>query len=234
MKLREEFSVPYGVAEVWQFFEQPTAVAGCMPGVESVSVVDADNVQVRVTQGIGPMTATFEASVTVTERVPNELIRFRAVGRSVRGAVGNLRTENAVHLAPAGEGTSVTVEGDVVLAGAIGSVGQKVVARQAGKVTAEFAGNLQRALAGEAPASLAPAGPGTAGPGAPGAEAASSGAMPSAGAGPAAQPLVPALASSSPSSASAERWAKVAAALSALSVVASLLALLRQRRRERP
>lgn len=210
MKLREEFSVPYDRAEVWQFFERPTAVAGCMPGVESVSVLDDDNVQVRATQSIGPMTATFEASVTVTERVPNELIRFRAIGRSVRGAVGNLRTENAVRLAPAPEGTSVTVDGEVVLAGAIGSVGQKIVARQAAKVTAEFAANLQRALAGE-PLTPVPAG----------------GARPV----PSVPPLAPSSAPLPPPAptSSAERWAKAAAALSAASVLLSLLGLLRRR-----
>jgi hypothetical protein len=42
----------------------------------------------------------------------------------------------------------VVVEGDVVLAGALGSVGQKVVARQAAKMTAAFAESLRSALDG--------------------------------------------------------------------------------------
>ena len=118
------------------------------------------------------MTATFEAKVTVLERVTDELIRFRATGKSVRGAIGNLRTENTVRLRGTAEGTSVLVEGDLVLAGALGSVGQKVVARQAAKVTAEFAANLQRALNGELPplatpgaggAAVHPAGPASGG-----------------------------------------------------------------------
>ena len=96
------------------------------------------------------MTATFDAKVTVLERVTDELIRFRAAGKSVRGAIGNMRTSRTRSgCAARADGTSVLVEGDLVLAGALGSVGQKVVARQAGKVTAEFAANLQRALSGE-------------------------------------------------------------------------------------
>ena len=148
MKLIEEFIVAGDIEDVWRFFEQPEAVAACMPGVEHVRVVDENHVRVIATQSIGPMTATFEADILVLERVPNDLIRFRTTGRSVRGAVGNLRAENEVRLSSSSDGTTVSVEGDIVLAGALGSVGQKAVARQARKVTAEFAGNLQRALTG--------------------------------------------------------------------------------------
>jgi uncharacterized protein len=151
MKLHQEFVVAEPVSTVWKFFEEPEAVARCMPGVEQVTVLDPDNVQVRATQSVGPMTATFEAKVAVLERVTEEMIRFRATGRSVRGAIGNVRTENTVRLRPCPEGTSVAVDGDVILAGALGSVGQKVVARQADKVTAEFAASLRRALNGEPP-----------------------------------------------------------------------------------
>ena len=165
------------------------------------------------------MTATFEAKVTVLERVTDELIRFRATGKSVRGAIGNLRTENTVRLRGTAEGTSVLVEGDLVLAGALGSVGQKVVARQAAKVTAEFAANLQRALNGEP----APAGHGRAAGGVRG----------SAGrAGPAAGHPLARDAARRPGqpAAPADRWGKAAVALSGASVALSVLILIRQRR----
>jgi len=202
MRMHQEFTVTEPVSTVWKFFEEPESVARCMPGVEQVTVLDQDNVQVRATQSLGPMTATFEAKVIVLERVTDELIRFRAAGKSVRGAIGNLRTENTVRLREGADGTSVLVEGDLVLAGALGSVGQKVVARQAGKVTAEFAANLQRALGGELPA-LAPA----RGRGVP----------------IAAQPAGVAPATT-------DRWGKAAVALSGVSVALSVIILIRQRR----
>jgi uncharacterized protein len=202
MRMQQEFTVAEPVSAVWKFFDEPEAVAGCLPGVEQVKVLDEDNVQVRATQSLGPMTATFEAKVTVLERVTEELIRFRATGKSVRGAVGNLRTENTVRLQAVADGTSVVVDGDLVLAGALGSVGQKVVSRQAAKVTAEFAANLQRALNGESPAPAAPAGPVTG------------------------QPAQPA-----PAGPADERWGKAAVALSGASVVLSAVILIRQLRR---
>jgi len=223
MKMQQEFTVAEPVTAVWKFFDEPEAVAGCLPGVERVTVLDQDNVQVRATQSLGPMTATFEAKVTVLERVTDELIRFRATGKSVRGAVGNLRTENTVRLRAVADGTSVVVDGDLVLAGALGSVGQKVVSRQAAKVTAEFAANLQRALNGEAPA---PAGRDgvlqTAGPGQ-GRTARWPGTRPD-GRDDRAAPAAPA-------GPSGERWGKAAVVLSGASVALSAVILIRQLRR---
>jgi hypothetical protein len=220
MKVQQEFAVTEPVSAVWKFFEEPESVARCMPGVEQVTVLDGDNIQVRVTQSLGPMSATFDAKVTVLERVTDELIRFRGAGKSVRGAIGNLRTENTVRLRGTADGTSVLVEGDLVLAGALGSVGQKVVARQAAKVTAEFATNLQRALNGE-PAPLARPGPGGAG----------SAAQP-AGAG---QPRTTRWPGRLPGgavrpAAAADRWSKAAVVLSGASVALSVVILIRQRR----
>src|SRR6516165_9364097 len=209
MKLHEEFVVAEPVGTVWKFFEQPESVAGCVPGVEYVTILDGDNVLVRATQSVGPMTATFDAKVTVLERVPEELIRFRAAGRSVRGAIGNVRTENTVQLRGFAGGTSVSVEADLVLAGALGSVGQKVIAKQGGKVTAEFAANLQRALRGEAPV------PVTARPRGPAAARAGDGAVDAPF-----PPLPPA----------PDRWSRAAAVLSAVSAVLSVVVLIRQRR----
>ncbi len=219
MKLRDEFRVDQPVPAVWEFFEQPEMVARCVPGVEQIRVVDADNVDVRATQSIGPMSATFEAKVTVLERVPNECIRFQATGRSVRGAVGNVRTSNTVRLHASYDSTTVVVEGDVVLAGALGSVGQKIVAKQASKVTATFAENLRLALNGGQPAA----------DGAP-AAAASGRSTPEAPGGwtdarpPGAKTTV---------TVSDNRWAWAAAVLSGVSAALSIVILIRLKRGRR-
>ena len=227
MKLHEEFRVGEPLATVWEFFEQPEAVAKCVPGVENVSVLGPDNVNVRATQKLGPMTATFEAKITVTERVTNELIRFSAVGKSVKGAIGNVRTQNEVRLQPADAGTVVTVDGDVILAGALGSVGQKVVAKQAQKVTAEFAQNLQRALSGEI---VAPSpGPAPAKVPAPPASAAGGGTE----AAPAPAVQWPAPVPGPAGGAGRDLWVRIAAAMSTVAAVLSIVILLREIRRSR-
>ena len=211
MKLREEFEVAEPVASVWTFFERPEAVAQCVPGVEQLTVLTPDDIEVRLTQSVGPMTATFAAKVAIVERVTEKLIGFTATGKSVRGAMGNVRASVTVTLQPIGERTVVAVDGDVALAGALGSVGQKVVAKQAGKVTAQFARNLEAALGGDQSA------PGTEGTATPAAAA---------GARPALRSLPP-VADVAPAG---DPWSKVGAVLSAVSVVLGVIALRRSRR----
>jgi carbon monoxide dehydrogenase subunit G len=149
MKVTEEFIITESPATVWEFFEQIDRVARCVPGVEEVTVVDADNSRVRVTQALGPMTATFDVKMRITARDPGRSMEFTAVGRSVRGAAGNVRATHVVRLENQDEGsTRVSLEGDLALGGMLGSVGQKVVAKQAGVVTQSFAETLQRELSG--------------------------------------------------------------------------------------
>ena len=148
MKYRHEFRVPEPSIKVWRFFEQPLEVARCVPGVEEAEPLEGegDSYSVRATQKLGPMSTTFRAKVRITERVAGACIAFTATGKAVRGAVGNFRAQSVVTLAQAGDETCVAVEGEVALAGVLGTVGSAVINKHAAKVTAEFASNLEQAL----------------------------------------------------------------------------------------
>ncbi|MBV8943669.1 MAG: SRPBCC family protein, partial [Solirubrobacterales bacterium] len=140
MKVQEQFVVAEPASTVWEFFEQVDRVARCVPGVEDVTVVDDQNSRVRVTQAVGPMSATFDMKMRITARERGRSMEFTGVGRSVRGAAGNVRSTNRVQLEEAENGsTRVLLESDVALGGMLGSVGQKVVAKQASVVTKAFA-----------------------------------------------------------------------------------------------
>ena len=158
MKYRHEFRVRASGDEVWRFFERPLEVARCMPGVETAEPLEGedDSYSVRATQKLGPMSTTFRAKVRITERVAGTRIAFTATGKAVRGAVGNFRAQNAVTLTEAGGETCVAVEGEVALAGVLGTVGSAVINKHAAKVTAEFAGNLERALSAADASGAAP------------------------------------------------------------------------------
>lgn len=157
MKVEQSFVIPESPTRVWGFFEDVPGVARCVPGVESVEVVDADQSNIRVRQSLGPMSATFDLRMRVTERVPADRMQFTAIGKAVKGAAGSLRSVNTVTLTPEGSGTKVSLESDVALGGMLGSVGQKVVAKQATGITEQFAAALERALTGEEP--FPPSGP---------------------------------------------------------------------------
>ena len=152
MKYRHEFLVRASSDEVWRFFERPLEVARCLPGVEEAEPLEGedDTYSVRATQKLGPMSTTFRAKVRITERVAGARIAFTATGKAVRGAVGNFRAQNTVTLTQADDETCVAVEGEVALAGVLGTVGSAVIDKHAAKVTAEFASNLEQALSAAA------------------------------------------------------------------------------------
>jgi carbon monoxide dehydrogenase subunit G len=132
---------------VWQLVGDVARVARCLPGVEDVTMVDAESGSVRVTQSLGPMSATFVAKMKVIEREQGRSISFSATGRSIRGAAGNVRVNNSVRLEDEGEAsTRVVLEADVAMGGMLGTVGQKVIARQATQAAKAFAENLEREL----------------------------------------------------------------------------------------
>ena len=148
MKYRHEFRVRESVDRVWRFLERPLEVAHCVPGVEEAEPVEGeeDCYSVRATQKLGPMSTTFKAKVRITECVAGARIAFTATGKAVRGAIGNFRAQNAVTLMEADGETCVAVEGEVALAGVLGTVGSAVINKHAAKVTAAFAANLEQAL----------------------------------------------------------------------------------------
>jgi carbon monoxide dehydrogenase subunit G len=171
VKVEQSFEIAEPRERLWEFFEQVDEVAKCVPGVESVEVIDADNSKVRVTQSVGPMTATFDLKMRITEREPNERMQFTAIGRAVKGAAGNLRSSNTVTLQSTDAGTRVNLVADLAMGGVLGSVGQKVIAKQATAVTRDFMSSLERAVKGEAVGPAAGAPPATAPKGAAGASA---------------------------------------------------------------
>lgn len=159
MKFTQEFTVGQPVGTLWALFDQPQTVAGCLPGMEDLEVLDPDTYIVRVRQSVGPISATFESRVHIEERVAPHRLRFSATGKAIRGAIGNFRAQSTVTLQEAGAGTLIRVETEAALAGVLGSVGQKIIARHAEKIAGEFASRLEAKLNGQelAPQSAAAA-----------------------------------------------------------------------------
>lgn len=152
MKFAQKFEVTQSKETLWSLFDQPETVAECLPGMEGIEVIDEDNYTVRIRQGVGPISATFEARVHIDERQAEDRLAFSATGKAISGAVGSFRALSEVTLSEIDTGTRVRVDSEVVLAGVLGSVGQKVIAKQAEKVAAQFALALEKKLSGQAPA----------------------------------------------------------------------------------
>jgi carbon monoxide dehydrogenase subunit G len=146
VKFEESFTIDHPVERAWPFFEDANRLAKCVPGVESVEPGDDGRSRLKMTQKVGYLSATFNLRMHVSGSEPGRFIEIVSIGKTVRGAVGELRATNRVELEPDDGRTHVRLVADVAVGGMLGSVGQKVMASKAREVAAEFAANVSREL----------------------------------------------------------------------------------------
>jgi carbon monoxide dehydrogenase subunit G len=144
MKFEESFTIAHPVGEAWAFFEDANRLARCVPGVESVEPGEEGRSRLRMTQSVGYMSATFDLRMHVSDSRPRELLEITSVGKTVRGAAGEMRSVNRVELTDEGDRTGVRLASDVAVGGMLGSVGNKAMAAKAQEVAAQFAANVNR------------------------------------------------------------------------------------------
>lgn len=144
MQIQETFTVDAPPEAVWKFFENVDRVARCVPGVQSVDVLGPDRYKVLVTQKVGFISATFEMATQVESKDPLKSLALSSVGKSVKGAVGNLRSRDRVDFEATPEGgTRVTLTSEVAVGGMLGALGHKAIVSKSKEITEKFAQALQ-------------------------------------------------------------------------------------------
>lgn len=147
MQIQETFTVEAAPAQVWAFFEDLARVAACIPGVRSVDVLGPDRYKVVAAQKVGFISATFELTTELAGKEPLRFMEFTSVGKSVAGAVGNLRTRDRVDFEPTAEGgTRVRLTSEVAVGGMLGALGHKAIVAKSREMTEKFAAALRARL----------------------------------------------------------------------------------------
>jgi uncharacterized protein len=160
MKVAQTFTVARPPAEVWAFFQDVPAVARCMPGAELVEDKGDGLYAGRVKVRLGPFGANFEGEAKVSADPAAQSGHVEGKGVDKRGG-SRTRMVMDYRIAPAGDGTEVTVDADVTLAGAIAQFGRtSLIQETANILVQDFARALEAQLAAGArpPQAAAPAG----------------------------------------------------------------------------
>jgi carbon monoxide dehydrogenase subunit G len=151
MEIRESFVVPTAVDTLWSFFEDVESVSACVPGLQSLTILGPDEYKVVVKQKVGYFSATFEITTRREEAEHGRYMQFASVGRTVRGAMGNLRSKDRVEFEVLEDGgTRVHVLCQPALGGVLGAVGHKVILSKSREMTEQFAAALCERLGGAA------------------------------------------------------------------------------------
>jgi uncharacterized protein len=142
----EEFTVNAPADVVWDFFLDPTRLAPCLPGCESLEVENATTYRVRLTVKVGFLSTTQNLRVTIIESDrPRHLV---SVGRGEdRRLASQVETRTTLDLGPAGEGaTLVRYRSEVRVLGRLGSVGDAVMRVKARQLAGDFAAKMRAAI----------------------------------------------------------------------------------------
>lgn len=164
MDMRHEFTVPIGIADAWETFNDLERIAPCFPGARITSV-DGDDFTGLAKVKLGPISLQYTGTGHWNER---DSSAYRAVieakGKDKRGN-GTAAAVITAHLEDdGGSATKVVVETDLKITGRPAQFGRGVIQDVGGKLLDQFAQCLATTL-GEEPArggatQAAPAGPG--------------------------------------------------------------------------
>jgi len=163
------------VDRVWEAMQDPAVLARCLPGCESLSVLGEDRYAISVTAGVAAIKGSYAGEVSLSDKVAPSSLTLRASGA---GAPGTIEADVKVQLAPsAAGGTELSYDADASVGGAIGGVGQRMLAGVSKKMAGQFFTALDRDIAG-----LPPVGAELAGVGAAGGASSAAGGAPASGA----------------------------------------------------
>lgn len=147
MKVAQRFTVARPLAEVWAFFQDVPAVARCMPGAELVEDRGGGLYAGKVKARLGPFGANFEGEARVTADPASHSGHVEGKGVDRRGG-SRTRMVMDYRLAPAGDGTEITVDADVTLAGAIAQFGRTGLMQETANILVQdFVSALEAQLA---------------------------------------------------------------------------------------
>jgi carbon monoxide dehydrogenase subunit G len=111
-------------ARVWQLLMDPSVIAGCIPGCETLEPVGEDRYRARLSVALAAITGTYEGTVQITDKAEPTSYRLTVEGQGKPGFVkGNV----LIALRPDGTGTIVDVNGTVQTGGTIARLGQRLI-----------------------------------------------------------------------------------------------------------
>lgn len=145
MQIKDSFVIHAPQEKVWELLFDIPRLSKCVPGIESVEVVDENTYRGKLVVRVGPIKSQFSGVVTLNEVIPPERIVGTVEGDD-RISASSIKAGFSGTLTPVETGTEAAFVVDLNLRGRLAQFGGPVIAATAKKLTAEFAKNLREQL----------------------------------------------------------------------------------------
>ena len=109
---------------VWNLLLDPAVIFSCIPGCDRFEPDGDDRYRVRMVVALTAITGTYEGSIAISEKVPEQSYRLAAEGQ---GRPGSVAGSAAIVLRADASGTVVQVTATVQTRGTIARMGQRLI-----------------------------------------------------------------------------------------------------------
>jgi len=145
MQIKDSFVIKSPQDKVWEFLFDIPKLSQCVPGIESVEVVDEKTYRGKLVVKVGPIRSEFGGTVILTEvEAPNRIAG--TVEGDDKSSASSVKATFIGALTPVEGGTEAVFQVDANLRGRLAQFGGPVIVATAKKLTAEFAKNLRAQL----------------------------------------------------------------------------------------
>ena len=135
------FDVKVPQDKAWVFVSDMRKVGSCVPGVESIEVIDDRRAKWVLKVKIGPLSQRINVDTETLEQTPPSRARFK-------GVADNLEMMGTIELAPAGDSTHITYTMVATAKGPLARVIDNMMKSRLKQQSEEFAANVKKGLEG--------------------------------------------------------------------------------------
>src|SRR5690606_32718951 len=136
MELKGEYRIPAPRETVWQMLNDPAVLKACITGCEELEGTPAEGFSARVTTKVGPVKATFNGAVTLSNVNPPESYTISGEGKG--GVAGFAKGGADVHLREDGAETVLTYTASAQVGGKLAQLGSRLIDSTARKLADQF------------------------------------------------------------------------------------------------
>jgi uncharacterized protein len=160
MDMTGEFRIPAARQRVWEALNDPEVLKQAIPGCETIEKVSDTEFTAKVTARVGPVRASFNGKVMLTDLDPPN--GYTIQGEGTGGVAGFARGGAKVSLREEDGGTVLGYTAQAHVGGKLAQIGSRLIDATARKMAEDFFGRFVKAVAPEAVGSAggeAPAAP---------------------------------------------------------------------------
>lgn len=148
MDIRGEYRIACDRQQVWQAMNDAAILARCIPGCESIEMLDPTRLKAVIVATIGPVKAKFDTRITLDNLNPP--VSYTLTGESKGGPAGFGRGSADVRLEEQDGGTLLAYDAKFQVGGKLAQIGSRLVLGATRKLADDFFGNFSRELDPEA------------------------------------------------------------------------------------